>query len=111
MKQFASFIRKEFRHIFRDRRTILILLGMPVVMMILFGFAITTEVQNINVAVPDSSKDEGTRRIITALEASEYFTISQTINNEREIERVLLDGTADRPCRSFRRQVRRKTYP
>lgn len=51
MKQFISFIRKEFFHIFRDRRTMLILLGMPIVQIILFGFAITTEVKNVRVAV------------------------------------------------------------
>ena len=47
MKQFISFVRKEFYHIFRDLRTMLILLGMPVVQIILFGFAITTEVKNV----------------------------------------------------------------
>ena len=55
MKQFISFIRKEFFHIFRDRRTMLILLGMPIVQIILFGFAITTEVKNVRVAVLDPS--------------------------------------------------------
>ena len=47
MKQFIAFVKKEFYHIFRDRRTMLILLGMPVVQIILFGFAISTEVKNI----------------------------------------------------------------
>lgn len=56
MKQFISFVRKEFYHIFRDLRTMLILLGMPVVQIILFGFAITTEVKNVKVAVLDFSK-------------------------------------------------------
>ena len=55
MKQFISFIRKEFFHIFHDRRTMLILLGMPIVQIILFGFAITTEVKNVRVAVLDPS--------------------------------------------------------
>ena len=45
MKQFIAFVKKEFYHIFRDRRTMLILLGMPVVQIILFGFAISTEVR------------------------------------------------------------------
>ena len=49
MKQFAAFVKKEFRHILRDRRTLLILLGMPVAQMLLFGFAITTEVRNVQV--------------------------------------------------------------
>ncbi|MFA6820420.1 MAG: ABC transporter permease, partial [Bacteroidaceae bacterium] len=44
MKQFLSFVRKEFYHIFRDKRTILILFAMPVVQILLFGFAITNEV-------------------------------------------------------------------
>ena len=43
MKQFITFVKKEFNHIFRDKRTILILLVMPVVQILLFGFAITTE--------------------------------------------------------------------
>lgn len=73
MKQFISFIRKEFFHIFRDRRTMLILLGMPIVQIILFGFAITTEVKNVRVAVLDPSNDVVTRRIIDRMDASEYF--------------------------------------
>ena len=68
MKQFISFIRKEFFHIFRDRRTMLILLGMPIVQIILFGFAITTEVKNVRVAVLDPSNDVVTRRIIAPME-------------------------------------------
>jgi ABC-2 type transport system permease protein len=48
MKQFIAFVKKEFYHIFRDRRTMLILLGMPVVEIILFGFAISTEVKSLN---------------------------------------------------------------
>ena len=51
MKQFIAFVRKEFHHILRDRRTMLILIGMPIVQIILFGFAITTEVRNVRVAV------------------------------------------------------------
>ena len=57
MKQFIAFVKKEFYHIFRDRRTMLILLGMPVVQIILFGFAISTEVKNVRLAVLDPSND------------------------------------------------------
>ena len=55
MRQVIAFIKKEFYHIFRDRRTMLILLGMPVVQIILFGFAISTEVKNVRLAVLDPS--------------------------------------------------------
>ena len=73
MKQFFAFVRKEFYHIFRDRRTMLILLGMPVVQIILFGFAISTEVKNVRVVVLDPSNDVMTRRIVDRIGASEYF--------------------------------------
>ncbi len=58
---FVSFARKEFYHIFRDRWTTIILLIMPVVIMILFGFAITTEVKNAKIAILDPSRDDASR--------------------------------------------------
>lgn len=95
MKQFLSFIRKEFYHIFRDHRTMLILLGMPVVQIILFGFAITTEVKNVKVAVLDQTKDISARQIIDKLDASEYFDIVLMLHNNEEIEETFRKGRAD----------------
>ena len=60
MRQFLSFVKKEFFHIFRDRRTMFILLGMPVVQIIIFGFALTNEVKNAKIAILDHSKDAAT---------------------------------------------------
>lgn len=57
MRRFLSFVRKEFYHIFRDWRTMLILLVYPVVLIVLFGYAVTTEVKNVRVAVLDLSHD------------------------------------------------------
>jgi ABC-2 type transport system permease protein len=94
MKQFLSFVQKEFHHIFRDKRTILILLVMPIIQIILFGFAITTEVKNIRMAVFDSSKDVSTQQIIARLQASEYFTLAKTLHNPDEIQRVFQEGEA-----------------
>ena len=68
MRQFIAFVKKEFYHIFRDRRTMLILLGMPVVQIILFGFAISTEMKNVRLAVLDPSNDVVTRKIIDRLD-------------------------------------------
>lgn len=95
MKQFLSFVKKEFYHIFRDKRTMLIVLGMPIVQIILFGFAITTEVKNTRVAVFDPSKDVSTQRIIDRLEASEYFTVVDNLNNLDDIDRVFKEGRAN----------------
>lgn len=95
MKQFLSFVRKEFYHIFRDRRTILILLGMPIVQIILFGFAITTEVNNVRVAVLDPSKDITTRKIIEKLDASRYFQVFSSLHSNSDIETTFRKGEAD----------------
>lgn len=95
MKQFIAFVRKEFYHIFRDRRTMLILLGMPIVQIIIFGFAISTEVKNVRVVVLDPSNDVMTRRIIDQLAASEYFTIDQSVHSPEELDKVFREGDAD----------------
>ena len=90
MKQFIAFVKKEFYHIFRDRRTMLILLGMPVVQIILFGFAISTEVKNVRLAVLDPSNDVVTRKIIDRLDASEYFTVTRRFHYTPEMEAAFL---------------------
>lgn len=95
MKQFISFIKKEFLHIFRDRRTMLILLGMPIVQILLFGFALTTEVKNSKIAVLDPSKDEVTRAILQRLESSGYFDISEYLNTPAEIDKAFQGGNID----------------
>ena len=72
MKQFISFVIKEARHILRDKRTMLILFGMPVVMMLLFGFAITTDVKNVRTIVVTSQTDHLTQAAVERLAQSEY---------------------------------------
>lgn len=95
MKQFISFVQKEFFHIFRDRRTMLILLVMPIVLIILFGYAITTEVKNSRVAVLDLSKDATTKRICQRIAANKYFTLYGDIRNMAEGERLFLENKID----------------
>ena len=92
MKQFLSFVRKEFYHIFRDRRTMLILLVMPIIMIILFGFAITTEVKDTQVAIYDPSKDVATQQIRDRFQANEYFTIAEELSDPRQIDEVFKKG-------------------
>lgn len=95
MKQFIAFVRKEFYHIFRDKRTMLILLGMPVVQIILFGFAITTEVKNVKVGVLDPSNDVVTRKIIDKLDASEYFYVKCLLHSPQEVEKAFRENEID----------------
>ena len=86
MKIFFAFVRKEFWHVIRDKRSLVILIGLPIVMMLLFGFALTSEVKNSNVAILDFSKDEATQKLITRIEESEYFTVKKTLSSEKEIK-------------------------
>lgn len=89
MKQFIAFIKKEFYHILRDKRTMLILIGMPIIQIILFGFAISTEVRNVQTAVLVNSADADVRHIIDRLDASEYFTVKYIVHSPEEIEHLL----------------------
>jgi ABC-2 type transport system permease protein len=87
MKQFIAFIQKEFHHIFRDTWTMIILLVLPVLMLILFGYALSTEVKNVRVSIYDPSRDSMTEEIVRKLESSEYFTISGILDSPLEIEK------------------------
>ena len=95
MKEFISFVIKEAKHILRDKRTMLILFGMPVVMMLLFGFAITTDVKNVRTVVVTSQMDHQTRQAVDRLSQSEYFTITATVGTPREAERLIRSQQAD----------------
>ena len=92
MRRFASFVKKEFIHIFRDRVTMLILFLMPIVMIVLFSYAVTTEVKCIQTAVLDLSGDFATRKIITALENDGYFQITRILRSPNELQTVFNDG-------------------
>ena len=95
MKQFVSFVIKEAKHILRDKRTMLILFGMPVVMMLLFGFAITTDVKNVRTVVVTSQMDHQTQQVVERLSQSEYFTITATVRTPQEGERLIRSQKAD----------------
>ena len=95
MKQFISFVIKETKHILRDKRTMLILFGMPLVLMLLFGFAITTDVRNVRTVIVTSSMDHLTQQAIDRLAASEYFTVVKAVSTPQEAERVIRSQQAD----------------
>lgn len=86
MKQFFSFVKKEFYHILRDKKTMLILLGMPIAQIIIFGFALTNEVKNSKIAVLDNSKDVATTAIIQEINASRYFDIEKNLTDYKSID-------------------------
>ena len=95
MKQFFSFIIKETKHIVRDKRTMLMLFGMPIVMMLLFGFAITNEVKNIRVVIVTSNSDYATQQVVDRLAASEYFKITKVVATPAAAEQTIRAQKAD----------------
>jgi ABC-2 type transport system permease protein len=88
-----AFIRKEFYHIFRDKRTMFILLGMPIVEIIIFGFALTNEVKNSKIAVFDQSADQASVAITQELNASRYFDVVKDIHSYSDIDAAFRKGT------------------
>lgn len=94
MNGFASFVRKETLHIFRDPRTMLIALLMPEVQILLFGFALSTEVNNVDVAVVAPHRSETVRQAVERMAANPNFTFTGYIPSG-EIDRTLRSGRAD----------------
>ena len=95
MKQFIAFVIKETKHILRDKRTMLILFGMPVVMMLLFGFAITNDVKNVRTVVVTLEMSPRTQQAVERLAQSEYFMITQTVNTPQEAGHFIRSQKAD----------------
>lgn len=95
MKMFIAFVGKEIRHILRDRRTMLILFGMPLIMMLLFGFAISTDVKDVRLVAVTTPADHLTQRMLTRLDASEYFILTHTVQTTAEAEQLIRNGQAD----------------
>jgi ABC-2 type transport system permease protein len=94
MKQFFSFVKKEFFHIWRDKQTLFILLGMPIVQITIFGFALTSEVKNAEIAILDQSKDAATTQLISEIKASQYFTVSALLNSPNDIAKTFQQNKA-----------------
>lgn len=92
MKRFRGFVVKEFYHIFRDYRTLLILFGMPAVQLMLFGYVLTNEIKDARIAVLDPSKDAVTRRITDKILSSGYFILERNLSSESQIEKVFRQG-------------------
>ncbi|NME70253.1 ABC transporter permease [Flammeovirga aprica] len=85
-------IKKEFYHIFRDQRTLLILFGIPIVQIVLFGFAISNEIKNVKIAVLDQSKDEHSSQIIDKVLSTSYFDLDSYVNSLEDINDAFQKG-------------------
>lgn len=92
MKQFFAFVKKEYYHIIRDWRTLLVLIGMPIAQIVLFGFALSNEVKNSRISVLDQSKDAQSIQLIEKIQSSKYFDVVKSLEHEEEIDQQLRSG-------------------
>lgn len=92
MKQLRSFIRKEFYHIFRDPRTMLILFGIPIMQLLVFGTVIKNEIQDVHIAIYDQAKDETTLKITNKILSSGYFILDENLENTNDIDAIFRKG-------------------
>ena len=95
MKEFNAFLRKEFLHIFRDRRTLLVLIGLPTMLIVLFGFAISTEIRNVNVGFCAPDGDMTALRLMDKIDRSRYFTYVASYQSEEDIDLAMKRGEID----------------
>lgn len=94
MKQFLVFIRKEFYHVFRDRKTLLLLIGLPIMQILLFGFALTNEIKNARIVICDYANDNASYQIIDKLAANSNFIVDKILLNHQQIEHELKNNNA-----------------
>ncbi len=92
MKQFLTFLKKEFYHIARDYRTMMVLIGMPIAQIVLFGFALSNEVKNTRIGVLDLSKDEYSIALTEKFKNSKFFDFTKSLNNQEDIDKALRSG-------------------
>lgn len=92
MKEIAAFIKKEFLHIFRDVRTMMIVLVLPVVQILLFGFAMSTEVNNAVVDILGDANDPQVRMIVQRIDNNPYLETGAYLSTEAEMDARLRKG-------------------
>jgi ABC-2 type transport system permease protein len=92
MKRFLGFVKKEFIHIFRDYRTLIILFGIPAAQILIFGFAVSMDIRNAGVAILDLSHDEITETLTNKVISSGFFKRTENLLYYDDIDKVLKKG-------------------
>ena len=92
MKRFFGFVKKEFLHIFRDFRTLIIIFGIPAAQILIFGLVVRTDIRNAEVAILDLSHDDITRELSDKILSSGFFMKSEDLMNYNDINTVFRKG-------------------
>ncbi len=89
-----SIMRKEFIQAFRDRRTVIMIVIMPILQLFLLGYASATDVKNIPIAIWDQSQTTQSRALLDAFRSADYFLIAYSVNSQSEIQTLIEKGDA-----------------
>ncbi len=89
-----AFIHKEFLHVFRDKRTLLIMFGLPIAQLLIFGYALTNEVKNARLLIVNPSSDVANEQLIQKIDASSYFTVTHVEKSSQNLEKYFKNGEA-----------------
>lgn len=93
--EFSAFVTKEFTHILRDKRTMMILFLTPIILVLLFSYAISTEIRNVNVAILMPDADPMVQKLGSSIDASAYFNVVDYISDPGEIAPMMRTGSVD----------------
>ena len=94
IRRLTSIMRKEAIHIVRDRRTLALSFVMPIVMLLLLGYAANTDVRNISLVVVDQDRSPASRALLDAFRAADYFRVDFMVDSEAQIEGLIGQGAA-----------------
>jgi ABC-2 type transport system permease protein len=89
LRRCCAVARKEFLHIFRDARSLGLAVAIPMMMLVLFGYALTLDVDNVPLAVWDQSETPASRDLIQRFAASRYFELRIRANSYRDVEKAV----------------------
>jgi ABC-2 type transport system permease protein len=87
-----SIVRKEFVQIFRDPRSLALIIVMPIIQLFLLGYAATTDVKNVPIAVLDQSQSAQSRELLDAFRAADYFRIDYVVGSTEEYQLLVESG-------------------
>lgn len=92
-RRMATMVRKEWLHIIRDPRTLMLVIIMPVMMLVLMGYAVANDVEDIPLAVADLSHTDASRMLVDKFTASGFYMVTYAVQSENEILGLLDSGT------------------
>lgn len=90
----TAIVRKEFIHIVRDRRSLVIVFLLPVVMVLLYGYAISFDIKELKLGILDQDRTAASREFIRQLTSSNYFKVTTELQRRADIEKALLQQEA-----------------